>query len=269
MTLFVNTLKYLFIFILIFTILVVFMFKMQESFIFFPEKLDKSFKFSFEQEFEEYFLEPDNDVLINGLLFKTKSAIPKGVILYFHGNAGSLKSWGGVSDDFLQLGYDVFIIDYRTFGKSRGKLSEKALHLDAEFAYNWLKEKYSEESIIIYGRSIGSAMAVKLAAKTNPHLLILEAPFYNMTEIAQKLFPFLPVNLLLNYKFENNKWITNVNVDVYIFHGTDDEVIPVESGKKLFELLNNKGEFIAIPGGMHNDLILFKEYKNKLAEILY
>ena len=130
----------------------------QENMIFYPEALPPDFQYSFPARFDEVTISVDGAV-INALHFKTDT--PKGAIVYFHGNAGNLSGWGEVALDFTRLGYDVLIPDYRGYGKSTGKIySEKMLHRDAAVAYDYLKGRYQEDQIVIYGRSIGTGIAV-------------------------------------------------------------------------------------------------------------
>lgn len=136
----------------------------QELFLFLPDKLPQDFEFSYPNA-TEVFLPIENNQHIHGLYF-TADQKAKGVVLYFHGNAGALDKWGLVADNFAPLGYDVLIMDYRTYGKSQGKLSEQNLFNDAQLAYNYLRKNFGARDIVIYGRSIGTGIATHLASKT-------------------------------------------------------------------------------------------------------
>jgi len=208
----------------------------------------------------------DEKATINALHFK--AADPKGVVLYFHGNAGSLNNWGYVAPDFLSNGYDLFIIDYRTYGKSTGKLNEKALLGDADSLYRFLLKQYPEDQIIVYGRSLGTGIAVKLAQDHSPKMLVLESPYYNFLTLARHHFPFLPNALILRYRFRTNKWIVHVKCPIYLFHGTDDGIIPYDSSTRLMELIGDKGTLFSVNGGGHNNLSQFREYHDALGKIL-
>src|SRR5215475_2574431 len=143
------------------------LFMFQEKFIFFPQKLDKNFQFSFNnQKFEEKNIHTPDNVLLNGLLFKADSS--KGVIFYLHGNAGSIESWGWVASAYTDLNYDVFLVDYRGYGKSEGSISsERQVFADMQLMYDELKKTYSEDKIIVLGYSIGTGLAAKIAADNN------------------------------------------------------------------------------------------------------
>jgi fermentation-respiration switch protein FrsA (DUF1100 family) len=239
---------------------------LQDKLIFFPEKVAADYKYPFQQPFEEVFFDTPDLSRLHALWFRQPNA--KGVILYFHGNAGSLRSWGYIAEDFLPYGYEVFIPDYRSFGKSTGHLSETALHQDAQLTYDYLQRHYPEQKIIIFGRSIGTGIATRLAAHNHPRQLILESPFYNFTDVAKAHYGFLPVALLLKYSFRSDEWIRQVPCPVYILHGTADAIVPFSSGQKLARLLPDPEAFIPIEGGGHNDLSNFKSYQLALKRLL-
>ena len=120
----------------------------QEKLIFFPQQLEKNYQFNFGQNFDELNFKSSDGKLINGLLFKADST--KGLIFYLHGNAGSLSSWGNVAKTYTELNYDVFILDYRSFGKSEGTINgQKQLFEDNEIIYKELKKNYNEKDIIM------------------------------------------------------------------------------------------------------------------------
>ncbi len=239
----------------------------QDRLIFFPEELPRDHQFSFRSPFQEVFLKTPDAAEIHALHFQSK--IPKGVILYFHGNAGCLQSWGSLAEDLLHYNYDVFMVDYRGFGKSTGIRTEAALHQDAQLAYDYLLKQYPEDKIIILGRSIGTGLAVPLAAQNNPGSLILETPFFNFADVAKTHYPFLPVTLLLKYTFRSDKYIQKVKCPTYIFHGTADRIVPYASGEKLAQLAGTgQVKLITIPNGGHNDLSNFRQYHQALQAIL-
>ncbi|WP_223815950.1 alpha/beta hydrolase [Adhaeribacter rhizoryzae] len=250
----------------IFLILMGVVFWVQDRLIFFPEKVPVAYRYPFQQPFKEIYLNTPDGNQIHALHFKAKQ--PKGVMLYFHGNAGSLRSWGYLAEELLVYGYDVFMPDYRSFGKSTGKLSPDNLYQDAQLTYDYLRQSFSEEQIIIFGRSIGTGVATKLASDNKPKQLLLETPFYNFADVAKTHYPYLPVSALLKYTFRSDKWIKKVSCQVYIFHGTADEVVPFSSGKKLAQLLNNSNNLVVIKGGGHNNLSSFPVYREALARIL-
>ncbi|WP_424962769.1 alpha/beta hydrolase [Ekhidna sp.] len=239
---------------------------LQESLIFLPEQLPEDFEYSFEKDFEEHNLTMQDGAVINALHFKLQDS--KGLIVYFHGNAGNLARWGEVAEPFVDMSYEVLISDYRGYGKSTGNRTQKKLLSDAEEIYSFAKKLEREERIIIFGRSLGCAFASYLASKNNPEKVILETPFYSLTDVAEKLFPIYPASLLLQYRLPNHQYLKDVKAPVYIFHGTDDEVVPYESGRKLFEEHRDKATFISVEGGHHNDLAAFDSYWEEMENVL-
>ncbi|OWY18903.1 alpha/beta hydrolase [Sphingobacteriales bacterium UPWRP_1] len=237
----------------------------QEWFIFHPEKLPADFQYQYEYPFEEVFLHPEPGAVINGLHFKLPRA--KGVVFYFKGNSRSVKGWGKFARDFLGKDYNFFMIDYRGFGKSRGRRSEATLYHDCQVAYNYLKTLYPEEKIIVYGRSMGSGFATRIAAENNPQKLILDSPYYSFIETARRFLPFLPVAKIIKYHIRTDLWMPGVKCPVFILHGTKDRLIPFSSGKKL-SLLSQNGVIIPIEDAGHNNLPRFAAYHDHLYAIL-
>ena len=238
----------------------------QEKFIFLPTKLEKNYTFQFEDEFEEVYLETPDKIKLHSLYFKTEN--PKGVVYYLHGNSGDLSGWGDVAEVYLDLGYDVFILDYRGFGKSEGEIkNEKQFYKDVQLGYNYLKNKFNQDQIVVVGYSIGTGAASYLTNKNSPKLLILQAPYYNLTEIGKSRMPFVP-SFLLKYKFENDKNIQKVKSPVYIFHGDADKTIFYEDAVKLKNHLKPKDEYITLKGQGHNGVNENLEFLRKLEELL-
>jgi alpha-beta hydrolase superfamily lysophospholipase len=238
----------------------------QEKLIFFPDKLKPDYQYSFHKNFEEYFISVDKEVQLNGLLFKSDSS--KGLIFYLHGNAGSLDSWGHVADLYLKNNYDIFILDYRGFGKSQGKINnEKQLHNDIQIVYNQLKKSYNEDKIVIIGYSLGTGLASRLTANNNPGLLILIAPYYNFVDLIHHYYSFIP-SVVIKYRFMTNKQIPKITVPIIIFHGNQDEVIYYESSKKLKLLLKPTDKLITLNGQSHNGINDNTDYINHINHLL-
>ncbi|HEX4374122.1 MAG TPA: alpha/beta hydrolase [Puia sp.] len=238
----------------------------QEKFIFRPEKLPANFTYKYDIPFKELFFDVQPGVRINGLhFFRTK---PFGLILYFHGNTRSIKGWAKYAQDFYRYNYDVVLVDYRGFGKSTGKRSEKEIMNDMQFVYTKLSEQYTEQHIIVYGRSIGSGFAAKVASDNNPRYLILDSPYYNFQKVVERFLPILPIRFILRYRLRTDKWIVHVKCHTYIIHGTKDWVIPIKHSEELQKLNPQKITLIRIVGGGHNNLPSFPEYHNFIRDIL-
>jgi len=244
-------------------LLLIFLF--QEKFIFFPQKLDPSFEFSFREPFQERFFRTGDHIRIHALHFQVKD--PKGLIYYLHGNAGSLQGWGAVAGDFTSHHFDVLMIDYRGYGKSSGRISEKGLLRDALSVYDSLTGEYDEQKILVYGRSLGTGIASYVASKRDPRMLVLESPYYSIPDAAKSHFPWFPSGLI-RFRFRNDLYIKKTRCPVYIFHGTQDEVLDVKGSKKLQPLLKPDDRLYLVEGGHHNDLALYEEYREQLGKIL-
>jgi uncharacterized protein len=264
---FLKILKYALIF---YVLLVALATIFQEKIIFRNTKIDPNYTFQFKEDFEEMWFQPEANARLNALYFKTDSTKRKGLILYFHGNADDLRRWGKFAEDFTKNNYDILMIDYRQFGKSTGEMSENAFHTDARYVYEWAKKRFSENEIIIYGRSLGTGIATRLAAETNPKMLLLETPYYSLIDVGMSYLPIIPYNFLLRYKMRTDLFIKQVRCPIHIFHGTADEVVPYEQSLKLATLLNKKPSEIitTIPNGKHKNLGEFREYHAELREIL-
>lgn len=238
----------------------------QDKLVFHPEKLPIDYKFEFRHDFEEINLQTKDNVTINALWFKQPNK-SKGVILYFHGNAGSLVNWGDVSNDLMRYGYDIFMIDYRTYGKSTGTPSESHLYADAMMAYKYVRKFYSNNEVIVYGRSLGTGIALNLCKKVKPRQLILETPYLSMRAMADKTIPWLPVSLILKYPIRSDRFIKRVKCPIDMIHGTEDELIPYEQAVKLAKL-NKRTRLHIIVGGKHSDLNQFDEFQPILNNII-
>jgi len=238
----------------------------QEKFIFKPEKLHAGFIFKYDVPFKELFFDVKEGVRINGLHFYRKE--PKGLILYFHGNSRSIKGWARYAKDFYRYDYDVVMVDYRGFGKSTGKRSEADMLSDMQFVYETLLQQYQQQHLIVYGRSIGSGFAAKVASDNNPRYLILDAPYYSFTKVVERFLPILPIRWVIRYHLRTDKWIMHVKCHTYILHGTKDRLIPISNSEKL-QALNPRGiTLIRIDCGGHNNLPSYPEYHNFIRDIL-
>ncbi len=240
---------------------------LQDYIMFKPEKLAKDFQFHYEnQETEEYNVETRDGAVINGLRFKAQN--PKGIVFYLKGNSKSIKGWGKFAVDFTRHGYDVLMVDYRGFGKSTGRRTQKAIKRDMQVIYNKIKESVSEKYIILYGRSLGSGFATKLASMNNPRMLILDAPYYSLSKVAKKYIPFMPLSLLLRFPMPTYKWLKYVNCPIHIIHGTDDRLIPYKTSVKLSKIKPKISTLYTIIGGGHKNLNTFESYHKMLSEII-
>lgn len=250
----------------IFSLLFFYLFRNQ--LVFQATPLHRNYAFQFDQPFEEHFVTMQDGTVLSGLFFKSQSS-SKGLIFYLHGNADNLQRWGAFAADFTQLGYDVFMYDYRGYGKSTGSSSRKNIHADASAMLDWAKENIPYSKLIIYGRSLGSAVASSLAFSANPSLLILETPFANFIDVIY--WPLRPSVLLFPDKleFSNQDVLPKVTCPKVIFHGTNDWIVPLSSALKLKPFLQDENQFFIIEGAGHRNLSEFESYHEQLAEVLH
>ncbi len=205
-------------------------------------------------EFTEHTLDSNEAGSIHALHIKARKS--RGCILYFHGNTGSLVRWGPIAEELTSYDFDVFLADYRGYGRSFGPRTEELLYADALLCYKRLLSMYSEEKICIYGRSLGSGMACWLAGRTNPGAIVLETPFNNMVEVAKYHSRIIPVKLFLKYTFRNDIHLRGAKSPILIAHGTKDRIVPYKLGLKLYHSVKElvEIEMITIPGGRHGNL---------------
>jgi pimeloyl-ACP methyl ester carboxylesterase len=238
----------------------------QEKLIFYPQVLNTNYQFGFAQPFEELTIPTSDKTRLHGLLFKADSS--KGLIFYLHGNGGALDSWGEVARTYTALHYDVFLLDYRGYGKSNGVIyGQKQFFDDVQTAYDSLKTRYAENRIVVVGYSIGTGAATKLASANNPKLLILQAPYYSLTDMMRHTYPIIPP-FILKYKFEIHNYIKVCKMPVVIFHGDQDEVIYYGSSLRLKALFKKQDTLITLPGQTHNGITDNIDYKRELQRIL-
>lgn len=251
---------------ILFILLCVLLYSMHEKIIFFHQKLDKQFQFRFNQKYEELNIVSKDNVSLNGVLFKAEHS--KGLIFYLHGNAGSLESWGVVASTYTDLNYDVFILDYRGYGKSDGSITgQEQLVQDVQVAYYSMQNRYQEGKIVVLGYSIGTGLAAKTASTNNPKLLILQAPYYSLTDMMRHYYSIMPT-FILKYKFETNEYLNNCKIPVVIFHGDQDEVTYYGSSLKLKEMFTNQIKLITLHGEGHNGMTFNHHYTTEIQKIL-
>lgn len=241
---------------------------LQDYMLFKPEKLPKDFQFDYEnQDTKEYNLETRDGAVINGLRFFPKGE-SKGVVLYLKGNSKSIKGWGKFAVDFTRHGYNVLMVDYRGFGKSTGRRSQKAIKRDLQLVYNKLKEMTTEDRIILYGRSLGSGFAAKLASMNHPKMLVLDAPYYSLTKVTARYAPFMPLSLLMKYPLPTYKWLKYVQCPIHIIHGTHDKLIPYKTSVKLSQVNPKLTKLHTVIGGGHKNLNNFESYHSMIDDIV-
>jgi fermentation-respiration switch protein FrsA (DUF1100 family) len=195
----------------------------------------------------------------------------RGVVLFFHGNAGDISHRLDSIAFFHRLGYSVFIIDYRGYGRSEGKPDEPGTYRDAEAAWRYLIEDRAIDpgKIIIFGRSLGASIATWLASQTNAAALIIESAFTSAPDLGRHHYWYLPVRALARIHYDTRSYIQGVSAPTLVIHSADDEIVPFVHGKELFEHANEPKAFVELQGG-HNDGFLVSRalYTEALGEFL-
>ncbi|HSW59017.1 MAG TPA: alpha/beta hydrolase [Dehalococcoidales bacterium] len=222
-------------------------------FLFFPTSQIEGDPSDLGLPFEEVFFVTRDDCRLHGWFVPANSNL---TLLWFHGNAGNISHRLyilGLLRDALDV--NVFLFDYRGYGRSTGNPSEKGLYRDAEAALDYLRSRPGgdHQKIIYFGQSLGSAVAVDLAARHPPAGLILEAAFPSVPDVASRLYPFLPARFLIRARFDSLSKIERINAPLLMAHGDRDDIIPLEAGQKLFEAAGGDKTFYVIRSAGHND----------------
>lgn len=204
--------------------------------------------------FEDIYIKTEDDIQINGWFIPQER--PRGTLLFCHGNAGNISHRLEIIKIFHKIDLNVFIFDYRGYGRSQGSPSEQGLYRDARAAFNYLvsREDINKEAIVVYGKSIGANVAVDLLSGVSAKALISESAFTCAAEMGKKLFPYLPVKWIITIKYDALTKIRNITVPKLIIHSRDDEIIPFRLGEKLFEAASEPKEFYRMSGG-HNEAV--------------
>lgn len=198
----------------------------------------------------------------------TQPSTPKGAILFFHGNAGSIDSWGRYGEFFASLGYDFFVFDYRGFGKSSGAISgESELYGDANLMFEAVQKRFAKDKITLLGYSIGSGISAHVAQNFGASRLILVAPYFNFADLANSKIPFAP-KFLIKYKIPTHRFAQNFalnfpNSQILIFHGKNDEIIDISHSQNLAQILPENAEFYELDC-THNDILSNPEFREIL-----
>ncbi len=188
-----------------------------------------------------------------------KAAPGKPTILYFHGNAGNLASRAERTRRFMAQGLGVFLLSYRGYGGSTGSPSEAANVADARLAYEALVggAGVAPDDIVLYGESLGSGVAVQLAAQVPVGGVILDAPYTSIVDVAAEAYPVFPVRLALFDRYETLRYLPDVKAPILVVHGEADTTIPVRMGRAVYAAANEPKELVTIPGAGHSDHHMF------------
>jgi alpha-beta hydrolase superfamily lysophospholipase len=233
----------------------------QERLIFMPSKLPAEHRFDFGADVHETWVEVPG-ARLHALHLRNRE--PRGVVFYLHGNAGNLDSWFSNADFYRRLNLDLFMLDYRGYGKSSGRIDSQAqLEADVRAAWEAIAPRYAGLKRVIAGRSLGSALAAGLAADVQPELTLLISPYESMAALASEHYRWVP-QALLRYPLRTDAALARVRSPVLLVHGERDELIAPAHSARLQRVASH-AELALIRGAGHNDLQQFPEYLEAIA----
>jgi fermentation-respiration switch protein FrsA (DUF1100 family) len=222
--------------------------------LYFPTKEIETLPNNIDLSYEDVYLKTDDGMRLNAWLVPAKHS--RYTVLFCHGNGGNISHRIEKIEILNRLGLDVFIFDYRGYGRSSGRPSENGLHKDVRAVYNYLvsERKVSPDSIILYGESLGGAVAIDLARTESVKALITEATFSSTKDVSRTIYPFLPT-FLISSRFDSARKIKDVNIPKLIIHSKNDEIIPFGQSIKLFEVSPEPKKHLVLIGS-HNTCFL-------------
>ncbi len=260
--------RWLKILILIYCIIGITLYYLQESFLFHPEKLSNAYVYHFKVPFEEINIPINKTDTVNMIRFLPDDSVRRGVVVYFHGNRDNIERYAKFAGVFTKQGYEVWMPDYPGFGKSTGARTEKKMYEQALQVRQMAASKFGSDSIIIFGKSLGTGIAAYVASQSVNKRLILETPYYSIPSLFATYAPIYPTGRMCTYKIPSYSYLDEVKYPVTIFHGDDDEVIPYRNAARLKKHLKPTDEFITIENGKHNNLNDVDVFKKKLDSLL-
>jgi len=238
--------------------------------IYFPERKIEHTPEDIGLSYKDIYFKTSDNVELNGWFIPTGRQ-PRATVLLCHGNAGNIGNRLDMIRILNSLDLNVFIFDYRGYGISAGLVSEKGTYLDALAAYEELKKTSGVDinKVILYGRSLGGAVAMDLATRKDPLALISDGTFTSTSAMAKEIYPFLPAKFLISTKYDSLSKISSIKVPKLIIHSTEDEIVSFHHGKELYEKASEPKELYRMRGG-HNDGIAEyeEEFKYRVDKFL-
>lgn len=260
--------RWLKVIILLYSLIGITLYYLQESFLFHPEKFSNAYVYRFKVPFEEVNIPFNKTDTVNMIKFLPRDSVRKGVVIYFHGNRENIERYAKFADIFTKHGYEVWMEDYPGFGKSTGNRTEKKLYEHALQIQKMAASKFGKDSIIIFGKSFGTGIAAYVAAETNNQRLIMETPYYSIPSLFATYAPIYPTERMITYKIPLYSYLDDVKCPITIFHGDNDGVIPYRNAARLKKYLKPTDEFITIEKGTHLNLNDFDLFKKKMDSLL-
>jgi fermentation-respiration switch protein FrsA (DUF1100 family) len=219
---------------------------------------------------EEVWLEASDGARLNAYFLPAPGS--QRVMLILHGNAENIGHGLARLKEFARLGLNLFALDYRGYGRSEGSPDEAGVYLDAETAYRYLTEerRFSAENVILFGNSLGGAVAVDLASRTACGALVLESTFTNARDMARRMFLLPLFEYIPKSRFDSLAKVAGVRAPVLIIHGTRDEVVPFAMGERLYAAAREPKRFLRVEGAGHNDVLRVagERYLTAIRELL-
>jgi len=236
----------------------------QERLLFLPTPLAPEYRLALEPDVHERFVEVPG-ARLHALHLKLPA--PRGVVFFLHGNAGNLANWFGDPELYRRANFDLFMLDYRGYGKSSGRIqSEAQLHADVRAAWDAIAPAYAGGKRVLLGRSLGSALAAQLALAVQPELTLLVSPYASVRALAANHYPWVPA-ALLRYPLDTETSVRALRTPVLLLHGERDTVIPA-SHSEVLARANPAARLLRIAGAGHNDLDAFDAYRAALRAAL-
>ncbi len=253
----------------IYVLIVIILWIFQSHLVYFPRREIESTPHDAGMIFETISFQASDGVTLSGWYVPSENSDE--VLLFFHGNAGNISHRLESIRIFNRLGLSIFIFDYRGYGQSRGRPGEKGTYLDATAAWNYLvdERRIDPGHIVIFGRSLGGAVAAWLAKERSPRGLILESSFTSIPDMGAETYPFFPVRLLSRFGYNTREYVRKARCPVLIIHSREDDLVPFHHGRELFEAANEPREFLEIEGS-HNDgfLVSGEKYQQELGRFI-
>ena len=244
------------------------LFYLQDKFLFHPQKLSAGYQFKFDGKFDEMNVPFNEEDTMNLIKFFPENEPSRGVVIYYHGNMKNVEHYAAYVKPFTKNGYEVWMEDYPGFGKSTGEITEKKLYDQAFQVKKMADAKFGTDSIIIYGKSLGTGIAANVASRSKSKMLMLETPYYSIPSLFSSYAFIYPNSIMSNYKIPTHLFLEEVADPIIIFHGTKDGVIPLRCAKKLIPVLKNTDQFIIVDGATHQDINGKSIYYNAIDSLL-
>ena len=257
--------SYVIILVLSLLLLNIWMYMQQPKMIFYPMRELHQVPSNWGLDYEDVTLKTEDGVQLHGWYIPHKQS--EHVLLFFHGNAGNISHRRDSIEIFHRLGLNIFIIDYRGYGKSQGTPGEQGLYQDASAAWHYLAEEkgFAANQVLIFGRSLGGAVAASLASEVHARGLILESNFSSAQDFGRAVFPILSRLVFMRYDFNTAEKIQRVNCPVLVLHSPDDEIMPYHLGEKVFQSANQPKHFVQMKGDHNYGFIQSQpEYEQEL-----